>query len=135
MTNVAVLLAAAVSLATTPRVAIEHLFAAFNRHDVEALQKFYAPDAKLTSSDFCNPRTGVDVTRTYGSMFKAFPDIRDEVISIVIDGDRAAVRFTSSSDAPEHKFRFELMTYFRFSDGLIVEDDTIFDTQGRPCES
>jgi hypothetical protein len=31
--------------------------------------------------------------------------------------------------------RFELMTYFRFGDGLIVEDDTIFDTQGRPCES
>jgi AraC family transcriptional regulator len=31
--------------------------------------------------------------------------------------------------------RLELMTYFRFGDGLIVEDNTIFDTQGRPCES
>ena len=135
MTNVAVLLAATASLAaTTPRVAIEHLFAAFNRHDVVALQKLYAPHAKLTSSDFCKPRMGVDVTRTYGAMFKAFPDIRDNVISIVIDGDQAAVRFTSSSDAPEHKFRFELMTYFRFGDGLIVEDDTIFDTSGRACE-
>ena len=135
MTNVAVLVAAAASLATTPRVAIEHLFAAFNRHDLVALQKLYAPDAKLTSSDFCKPRMGVDVTRTYGSMFKTFPDIRDDVISIVIDAERAVVRFTSSSDAPEHKFRFELMTYFRFDDGLIVEDDTIFDTRGRPCES
>ena len=135
MTNVAVLLAATASLAaTTPRVAIEHLFAAFNRHDVVALQKLYAPHAKLTSSDFCKPRMGVDVTRTYGAMFKAFPDIRDNVISIVIDGDQAAVRFTSSSDAPEHKFSFELMTYFRFGDGLIVEDDTIFDTSGRACE-
>lgn len=135
MTNVAALLAATASLATTPRVAIEHLFAAFNRHDVVALQKLYAPYAKLTSSDFCKPRMGVDVTRTYDAMFKAFPDIRDDVISIVIDGDQAAVRFTSSSDAPEHKFRLELMTYFRFGDKLIVEDDTIFDTQGRPCES
>jgi ketosteroid isomerase-like protein len=133
--NVAVFLAATASLATTPRVAIEHLFAAFNRHDMVALQKLYAPDAKLTSSDFCKPRTGVDVTRTYGAIFKAFPDIRDEVISIVIDGDQAVVRFMSSSDAPKQNFRFELMTYFRFRDGLIVEDDTIFDTQGRPCES
>lgn len=58
MTNVAALLAATASLATTPRVAIEHLFAAFNRHALCSL------------------------------------------------GDR-----------------------------LIVEDDTIFDTQGRPCES
>jgi hypothetical protein len=134
MTITAVLLAATAALATTPGVCIDRLFAAFNRHDVAALQELYAPNAKLTSSDFCKPRTGADVTRTYVAMFQAFPDIRDEVISIVIDGDQASVRFVSWSNAPEHEFRFELMTYFKFSGRLIVEDDTIFDTQGRPCE-
>ena len=48
------------------------------------------------------------------------------------------VSFAPSAGAPE-PFRIELMTYFKFKDGLIVEDDTIFDTKGRPkdgsCES
>ena len=32
-------------------------------------------------------------------MFRAFPDIRDDVDTIIIKGDRAAVRFVSSSRA------------------------------------
>ena len=120
----------------SPRAVVRAMFDAFNRHDAAAMARLYASDARLASSDFCAVRTGPnEVLRTYRELFAAFPDIRDDVISIVIDGDQAAVRFTSSSDAPEHKFRLELMTYFRFGDRLIVEDDTIFDTQGRPCES
>ena len=130
----ALLLATTLSSAATPRLTIDRLFAAFNRHDVRALQSLYAPNAILTSSDFCTSRTGADVTRTYGAMFQSVPDIRDDVVSVVIEGDQAAVRFVSSAGAPE-PFRIELMTYFKFKDGLIVEDDTIFDTKGRPCES
>ena len=101
---------------------------------MSALQALYAPDARLTSSDFCKARTGADVTRTYTALFREYPDIRDEVISIVVDGDQAAVRFMTSSDNEGKEFHFELMTFFRFRDGLIVEDATIFDTKGRPCE-
>jgi predicted ester cyclase len=135
MTIPALLLAASMTVTNSPKEIIDQLFQAFNRHDVAAVQALYAPDARLTSSDFCKPRTGADVTRTYGSIFHAFPDIRDDVISIVIDGDQAAVRFMSSSLGPKNEFRFELMTFFKFSNGRIVEDDTVFDTQGRPCEA
>jgi ketosteroid isomerase-like protein len=110
------------------------LFQAFNRHDVAALAALYAPDARLTSSDFCRPRAGADVARTYRGLFDAFPDIRDQLLSVVIEGNQASVRFTTAGGSPGHEFRFELMTYFRFSGGRIVEDDTVFDTQGRPCE-
>jgi ketosteroid isomerase-like protein len=129
----ALLLTASVSM-TGPVAVIDQLFDAFNRHDVAALQALYAPNARLTSSDFCKPRTGTDVGRTYGAMFRAFPDIRDDVDTIIIDGDRAAVRFVSSSRTPGGSFRVKLMTFFRFSGGRIVEDDTVFDTNGRACE-
>ena len=130
----ALLLAASISPADSPRHLIDELFRAFNRHDVAALQALYTPDARLTSSDFCKPRTGADVTRTYGAIFGAFPGIRDDVISIVIDGDMAAVRFVTSSSGSGGDFRFKLVTFFRFSRGRIVEDDTVFDTRGQPCQ-
>jgi ketosteroid isomerase-like protein len=123
-----------VSMMSAPATIIDKLFDSFNRHDVPALQALYAPNARLTSSDFCKPRTGADVTRTYGAMFRAFPDIRDDVETIIIEGDRAAVRFLSSSRTPGGGFRLKLMTFFRFSGGRIIEDDTIFDTGGRACD-
>ncbi len=130
------ILVLAASLSTgTPQQLIDHLFQAFNRHDVPALQALYVPTARLTSSDFCNPRTGADVTRTYEALFRAFPTIRDDVSTIVIDGDQAAVRFVASVTGPEGALRIPLMSYFRFKDGKIVEDDTLFDTKGQPCEN
>jgi predicted ester cyclase len=67
-------------------------------------------------------------------MFRSVPDIHDRVIAVVIEGDRAAVRFVASSELPGRSFQMQLMTLLRFKDGRIVEDDTVFDTGGRPCE-
>ena len=126
--------AAALSVAANPRALIDQLFQAFNRHDVPALVALYAPDARLMSSDFCKARTGADVARTYEQIFRAYPDIRDDVISLIVDGNQASVRFVTSSTSPGNQFHFELMTFFRFSAGRIIEDDTVFDAAGRPCE-
>jgi ketosteroid isomerase-like protein len=134
MTIATLLLASSMSVSNSPRATVEELFRAFNRHDVAALQALYASDARLTASDFCKARTGADVSRTYASLFRAVPDIRDDVISMVVDGDQATVRFMTSSVTAGNGFHFELMTFFRFRDGRIVEDDTIFETKGRPCE-
>lgn len=130
----AVLLFSTSLAAASPAALIDRLFAAFNRHDVLALQALYAPDARLTSSDFCSPRRETDVTRTYGALFRSFPDIHDRVDTVVLSEDRAAVRFTSTSNVHERAFRLKLVTFFRFRDGKIVEDDTIFNTKGRKCE-
>ncbi len=130
------LLAAAVlaAQASAARARIEELFAAFNRHDVAALSALYVADARLTSSDFCTPRTARDVPRTYGALFEAFPDIRDELDTIIIEGDRAAVRFVSHSETPGRAFRLTLVTLFEFKNGKIAADETVFDNAGRPCE-
>jgi ketosteroid isomerase-like protein len=127
-------LAASISMTSAPGAIVDKLFDAFNRHDVAALQALYAPNARLTSSDFCTPRTGVDVARTYGALFRAFPDIRDDIDTIIIEGDRAAVRFMSSIRTSGGGFPLKLTTFFRFSGDRIIEDDTIFDTGGRACE-
>jgi hypothetical protein len=53
---------------------------------------------------------------------------------VLIEGDRAAVRLVSSSQIEGKAFQIELMTLFRFRDGRIIEDDTVLDSRGRPCE-
>lgn len=83
--------------AATPAATVEKMFAAFNRHDPAAMAALYAPDAKLTSSDFCAARTGRDVTRTYAALFAEMPDVVDTVDTMVVSGDRVAVRFTATS--------------------------------------
>jgi hypothetical protein len=122
------------SMMSGPAAIVHKLFDSFNRHDAAALQALYVPNARLTSSDFCKPRTGADVTRTYEALFHAFPDIRDEVETIIIDGNRAAVRFVSSSRTRGVQLHLDLVTFFWIQGGRIIEDDTIFDTGGRACE-
>lgn len=129
--------ALAVALSSTlpsPSATIQALFAAFNRHDLAALQRLYSPSAVLNSSDFCHARTGLDVTRTYRAIFRAYPDIKDKVDTIIVEGDRAAVRFTSDSHIRGKAFTLKLVTLFRFGEHGIQEDDTVFDTGGRLCE-
>ena len=127
-------LAAALGSTHTPEATIQALFAAFNRHDVAALQRLYSPLAQLNASDFCHSRTGADVARTYTALFHAFPDIQDVADTIIIEGDRAAVRFTAVSHVPGKAFTLKLVTFFRFSAEGILEDDTVFDPGNRPCE-
>ena len=115
-----------------PEVVVLAMFSAFNRHDAATMEQMYAAEARLTSSDFCHARKRSDVKRTYDALFKAFPDIHDDVETIVSQGDRVAVRFRATSKLGE--MSITIHTFLRVRDGLIVEDDSVFDTGGRPCE-
>jgi len=115
-----------------PEAVVRAMFDAFNRHDVGAMVELYAPDARLTSSDFCAPRGKADIRRTYDALFRAFPDINDRVEILVVQGDTVAVRFMAKStsgqtDMPIH-------TFLKVRDGLILSDDSVFDSGGKPCD-
>ncbi|MBV8158916.1 MAG: nuclear transport factor 2 family protein [Dyella sp.] len=111
------------------------LFDTFNRHDAAALALLYADDARLTSSDFCGPRFGrTEVVRTYRALFERFPDIRDEVQDMVVDGDRVAVRFVATSGKGGAVLSLPIATFLTVKHGLIQTDDSMFDTAGRACE-
>jgi ketosteroid isomerase-like protein len=121
-----------VSAPRAPEAVVQAMFAAFNRHDAAAMEQMYAEDARLTSSDFCHARGRSDIERTYNALFKTYPDIRDTVETIVSQGDRVAVRFTAASSSGG--ISMTIHTFLRVRDGRIVEDDSVFDAGGRPCE-
>lgn len=112
---------------------IRALFAAFNRHDLEALVALYAPDVYLMSSDFPAPRRGPDgVRKTYSELFAQFPSIHDEVKTIIVQGDQAAVEFVSSwkAEGAMPAGRLDVATFFRFKDGKVTSDITYFNVPG-----
>ena len=112
---------------------VENLFAAFNRHDLDVMEKLYSEDAELKSSDFCSPRRGRnEVRRTYKELFDSFPDLRDDVQILVVQDDRIAVKFVSRSTT-HGPFRVEIATFLTLKNGQIVGDESVFDTAGRPC--
>jgi ketosteroid isomerase-like protein len=119
--------------APAPRDVVRSMFDAFNRHDAAAMAALYADDARLSSPDFCAPRGRNDVERTYNDLFKTFPDIRDDIDSMVATESRVAVRFTARSSAGSEPLALRIMTFLTVRDGRITEDDSLFDTQGRPC--
>ncbi len=115
----------------SPRLVVDALFAAFDRHDIDAMTRLYATDARLSSADFCTPRGHSDVARTDRALFDAYADPHDEIETIVVADERVAVRLVSRSTSAG--FALPIATFMRVRDGLIVEDDRLFDTGGRPC--
>ena len=145
-TNLSVVLAVALGAAAADRAAasaqasaravVEARFAAVKRHDVDAIVALYAKDAVETSPAFCHDRSGPEGARqTYSELFQAFPNITDDVVAYVVDGDRVAVQFIARSRKPDGTLAFEvpLANFLTVEHGRITRDETYFDTKGRPC--
>jgi len=117
------------SLSSDNEKVIRSLFAAFNRHDVEGLATLYAPDAYLMSSDFSEPRHGPDgVRRTYSELFSQLPQVHDEVKTLIVKGDEAAVEFVSNWAAKGNmpSGQLPIATFFKFKEGKIISDISYF---------
>lgn len=109
---------------------IDARFARFNRHDLDGIVKLYSPGAVMTSPVFCSPRRGQDGARqAYGDLFKAYPDIRDEVTGTVVQGDRIAVQFTVHVG----QYAVPIADFLTVQDGVITRDDAYFDPHGQHC--
>jgi hypothetical protein len=120
----------------SPRAVVEAKFAAVNRHAVADVVKLYSPDARITSSGFCNPRHGsADVQRTYQALFADFPGIVADVLEYVVQGDRVAVRFIARMKIQGRSIDVPIYNFFTVRNGLIEADEGMFDTGGRPCTS
>jgi len=118
------------------KAVVEQRFAAVRQHDVDAIVMLYASNAVETSPGFCHERLGRDgVRRTYTELFKAYPNITDDVVATLVDGDHVAVQFVARSRKPDGSLLFEvpLANFLTVQHGLITRDETYFDTKGRPC--
>jgi steroid delta-isomerase-like uncharacterized protein len=115
------------------------MFAAFNRHDVEAMAALYSEGALIDSPELSAPRHGKQgVREIYSRLFTNSPDIRDEVKNIVACGNKVFVEFvssgtikgTSSGTKPARepqKFSIKIATALEVRDGEIVRDVTYYD--------
>jgi ketosteroid isomerase-like protein len=113
---------------------IHSLFAAFNRHDVDGLAALYAPDAYLMSSDFSKPRHGPEgVRQTYSELFSQLPSVHDEVKTLIVKGDEAAVEFISTWGTNGNMLagRLEIATFFKLRHGKITSDVTYFNVTSK----
>lgn len=116
------------------RSVVEAMFAAFNRHDAAGMAALYAPDAVLISPDYCTPRRGpTEIAPVYTALFTSLPNLQDEVLEYVVEGERVAVKFVAHSTTPGREFDLPIATFLEVRDGLIVRDESYFNTGGQPC--
>jgi steroid delta-isomerase-like uncharacterized protein len=77
---------------------------AFNKHDLDALAKFYAQDAVAYDPMYPEPLRGRDAIRKdAATFFKGFPDIRYEIVNTIEKDDRNGadeVRMTGTQTGP-----------------------------------
>jgi steroid delta-isomerase-like uncharacterized protein len=76
---------------------------AFNRHDARAVAAHYTQDCIAYDPFYPEPLKGrAAVEKDAADFFRAFPDIRFEVINLFDKGDRAAgeVRMTGTNSGP-----------------------------------
>ena len=114
----------------TAEAVVERLFDAFNRHDIDALAALYAADARIVSPDHEQPLHGPEGARAiYAPLFAQFPDIRDEVAGMVVQGDEVAVQFVSRGCDRDGRFCFDLpiASFLTVRDDLIIADTSYFD--------
>jgi glyoxylase-like metal-dependent hydrolase (beta-lactamase superfamily II)/predicted ester cyclase len=76
----------------TARVAREY-FEALARGESDAPRRFFAPDGSDHIHGVLGPADPGAASQFFAELFGAFPDWRFEVLDMVVDGDRAAVRW------------------------------------------
>jgi steroid delta-isomerase-like uncharacterized protein len=110
--------------------------AAWDQGDVDALDELLSPDYRRRGSD---DEHGQDLTAFKASILaarSAFPDLTTTIEDVVIEGDRAAVRWHSAGThehsflgVPATKRRVEVSgaTFARFAGDRILEEFVTWD--------
>ena len=109
---------------------VRQKFAAFNRHDADAIQSIYGANAVLHSPDYPELAGNEPIAGTYRKLFAAIPDARDEIKSFDAIGDKVYVQFTLTGHwqgVPEKALQVRLMSVYIVKDGHIADDTTYFD--------
>ena len=105
-------------------------FAAFDRHDVTAIEALYATDAVLHSPDYPNLVGNVPIAATYRRLFEAMPDAKDELQSLGVDANKVYAQFVLTGHLkgnPDAIVRVRIMSIYTVEAGRIVEDATYYD--------
>ena len=109
---------------------VQRKFAAFDQHDVAAIQDIYRADAVLHSPDYPELKGNVPIAGTYRQLFAAIPDAKDEVQSADAIGNKVYVQFLLTGHwggAPDKSVHARIMSIYTVVDGHITADTTYYD--------
>jgi steroid delta-isomerase-like uncharacterized protein len=128
----------------TPKEIVTKYWEAYTKHDQEDILSLLAPDYALR-----NPLSGGDATKDMVAgglkLFeKSFPDLKEEVITMIAEGDTVVCEvvetatFTGSLDWPtgaitptNKSYKLPFAAFFRVNArGLIAEQQNYWDTAG-----
>ncbi len=112
---------------------------ALNEHDLPAFDRFCASTYVWHGMDGAEVRGLEPFKREVEVFFDAFPDIRVDVLDIVVGGDRAAVRFRESGthrggfaglEPTGRKASWDGVAIYRVANDLLVEEWSVSDRLG-----
>ncbi|HDH03759.1 MAG TPA: nuclear transport factor 2 family protein [Actinobacteria bacterium] len=110
------------------RLLINHIVAAYNSHDVDALVAFYKSDVTYWSA-LEGLKTGVDAVREHiDHLHEILPDEKMQAQTIVTDGDLVVVEFESTGTNPVgHPYAIKFTEVFELCDGKVASIKTYLD--------
>lgn len=107
------------------------MFAAFNKHDWQAMANCYAETASFLDPSFGTEyvsKTRQETIAKYNEMTTMFPDLHDEVIDMYATGDKVIAEFIATGSMGDSiKFRIPIAIVLTMKEGLIVKDATYYD--------
>lgn len=109
---------------------VQSMFDAFNRHDWKAMAEHYADSALFLDPAFGNEfvlQSRNEMINKYTEMQDLFPDIHDEVVSVVAQGDKVSVEFISTGSSGDSiSFKLPISCVLTLHNSLIVKDATYY---------
>jgi len=109
---------------------VQSKFAAFNLHDVAAIENIYAREALLNSPDYRNLVGNKPIAETYRKLFDAIPDAKDNVELLEAAGNHIYVQFVLSghwNGIADKPLGVRIIAVYKATDGHIVDDATYYD--------
>jgi ketosteroid isomerase-like protein len=105
-------------------------FAAFNKHDVDAIERIYASDATLQSPDYPHLSGNSKIADTYRKIFEAIPDAKDELEALETSPHHVYAQFVLTghfNGAQDKPVRVRIISVYAVKNGHITDDATYYD--------
>lgn len=109
---------------------VQRKFAAFNKHDVGAIEQIYASDATLRSPDYPGLTGNARIADTYRKIFDAVPDAKDELETLERSSTRVYAQYVLTGHlkgVQDKPLSMRIMSVYTIRNGHIVDDATYYD--------
>ena len=110
--------------------AVRWKFEAFNKHDVDAIERIYATDATLSSPDYPSLTGNAPIADTYRKIFDAIPDAQDKLETIETSGKHVYAQFVLTghlNGAQDKPVSVKIISVYAVKNGRIIDDTTYYD--------